>query len=322
MVDPGACVGEALIAVGREPSEDRRRHAMFAHVGERLIVDDIVGVTGAQAFEKVQAALRIGRAEPSEPIVADLGADRVAAPVAGAGVVDADPGRARKTGTQDIARLVKEIIVIGVQKAHELALGDIDPHRVQLPEQAGDGDLSLMMKAEREPAHLTAEMAFDAGRQQSNQRAPVRRRPSFAAIAHHMSAHDQLLDDEIFITLETRAGRRRLDLDDPIFVDRPIGRLGAAAPARPVRGRFGTVRLFHPGRSAWRFDVRPALQPLQPRYLTTQPNDGRTQRRHAGHKLARQSFKLRFRQRIKINRAGHPDTESEIRTVGNRLRLP
>jgi len=87
MIHPVACVGEALVAVGREPSEDRRRHAMFADIGERLIVDDIVGVTGAQAFEKVQAALRIDGAEPGEAIVADLGADRVAALVAGAGVV-------------------------------------------------------------------------------------------------------------------------------------------------------------------------------------------------------------------------------------------
>ena len=95
---PSLGVGEAALAVGREPSHQGRWHVLLTHIGERLVIDDIVGEPSAQAFEEVDAALRIGRPEPSETIVADPRADRVAPLVAPPGVIDAQPGRVRKSG--------------------------------------------------------------------------------------------------------------------------------------------------------------------------------------------------------------------------------
>ncbi len=143
----------------------------------------------------------------------------------------ADPGRVRKSGAQDLARLLEEGLVAGDQQARELPLGDFDPHRKQLGEQAGRGDLPLMMLAEYEAAQLGTKMAFDAGRHLRHHIAPVRRQPTFAPIAHDVLAKHQFLHDVVFIPLEHRARRQARDLDDPLFVDRSIGRLGAAASA-------------------------------------------------------------------------------------------
>ena len=155
----------------------------------------------------------------------------------------------------------------GDQQAHELHLGDLNSNREQLREQAGRGDLSLMILAEHETAQLGAEMASDAGRRFGHQLAPVRRQPTFPPIAHNVLAKHQFLHDVVLITLEYRARRQTWDLEDPIFVDRAIGRLGAAASARLASGRLGSVHLLHPGGLARRLDIGPALQTFQPRYL-------------------------------------------------------
>jgi hypothetical protein len=314
---PSLGVGEAALAVGGEPSHQKRRHVLLAHIGERFVVDDIVCEPGAQAFEEVHAALRIGRPEPRETIVADLRAHRVAPLVARPGVIDADPGCVRKSGAQDIARLLEEGLMAGDQQAHELPLGDFDPDREQLGEQAGRGDLPLMILAEHETAQLGAEMASDAGRHFGHQLAPVRRQPTFAPIAHHVPAKHQFLHDVVLITLEYRARRQTWDLDDPVFVDRAMRRLGAAASARQGGGRLGTVRLLHPGGLARRLDIGPALQALQPRYLLALLGDGLAQSRNLAQQLLDESFELVARQRISIDRVRHSENESGIRVLGN-----
>ena len=94
-------------------------------------------MAGAQQLEEVQPALRARGAEPGEVVVADLGADAVPALVAGAGVVDADPGRGLQPGPQHVARLVKEGLLVVDQQAHDLPLGDRDADRPQLRHQPG-----------------------------------------------------------------------------------------------------------------------------------------------------------------------------------------
>jgi hypothetical protein len=49
----------------------------LAHIGERLGIDDVIIVTGAQKREEVGAVLRGRRAEPCEVRVADLGTEAV-----------------------------------------------------------------------------------------------------------------------------------------------------------------------------------------------------------------------------------------------------
>ena len=88
----------------------------LAHVGQRLGVDHVVAVAGAQHLEEVQPALRAGGGEGGEVVVAELGADAVLVLVAGAGVVDADPGRRAQPGPQHVACLVEEGALALVQQ--------------------------------------------------------------------------------------------------------------------------------------------------------------------------------------------------------------
>ena len=67
----------------------------FVHVGDRLIIDHVIAVTGAQQFEEVEAALGIRGAKPGEVLIADLGAEAVGDLVARAGVVNRNPGSPR-----------------------------------------------------------------------------------------------------------------------------------------------------------------------------------------------------------------------------------
>src|SRR4029079_14359865 len=68
-------------------------------------------------------------------------------------------------------------------------------------------------------------------------------------IADHVGANDHVLDQEILIALEARAGRHR-DLHDPILVHAQIGSTApAAAPLAPtLLRRRVPARLLHPAR--------------------------------------------------------------------------
>ena len=160
-------------------------------------------------------------------------------------------------------------------------------------------------------------MAFDAGRHLGHHLAPVRRQPTFAPIAHDVLAQHQFLHEVVFIAPEHRARRQAWDLDDPVFVDCAIGRLGAAASARLAGGRLGTVRLLHPGGLARRLDIRSALQTLQPRDLLAQPDDGQAQSRNPAQQFLHESFQIIVRQRISIDGMRHSENESGIRVLGN-----
>ena len=105
--------------------------ARLAHIGERLGVDHVVAMAGAQQVEEIEPALRAGGAEPGEAVVADLRAEAVRRLVARAGVVDRDPGRRLKAGAQHVARLVEEAVLAADQQPHDLPLGDLDADGVQ-----------------------------------------------------------------------------------------------------------------------------------------------------------------------------------------------
>ncbi len=132
MPKPGGLVGEVPLGMLRQAGDHRPRQRPLAHVGERLGVDDVVGEAGPQHLEEVQPALRGRRDEGGEVVVAELGADAVLVPVAGAGVVDADPARRRQAGPQHLARLVEEGALAPIQQPDHLALGDRDADRPEL----------------------------------------------------------------------------------------------------------------------------------------------------------------------------------------------
>lgn len=97
-----------------------------AHIGERFGVDHIIGVAGAQQIEEVVPALRTGRSEPGEMVVADMGAKAVLCLVACAGIVDPQPGRTAQARAQYVAALVEKSVLPGGQQPHHLPLRDRD----------------------------------------------------------------------------------------------------------------------------------------------------------------------------------------------------
>ncbi len=119
---PRGRIGKLRGFVARQQVNHRSGQVTAAHVGERLEVDHVVGVTGPQKRQEVQPALRARGGKPSKIIVADLGADAVHASMSGAGVVDRDPGGALKPGPEHAAGLVPEPGLAVVQQPHHLAL--------------------------------------------------------------------------------------------------------------------------------------------------------------------------------------------------------
>ncbi len=76
---PGFLISKAAVRMLNQASDHMRGERAFAHVAERLGVDDVVVVTGAQQFEEIETALGAGGAEPGEMRIADLRAKPLAA---------------------------------------------------------------------------------------------------------------------------------------------------------------------------------------------------------------------------------------------------
>ena len=93
-------IGEQLVVMLGEQPDDRSGKRAAAHIGERFGVDHVVAMPGAQQLQEIEPALRGGRAEPGEVVVADLGTVAVHRLVARAGVIDRDPGRRLQPGAQ------------------------------------------------------------------------------------------------------------------------------------------------------------------------------------------------------------------------------
>jgi hypothetical protein len=143
VVAPCRLIAKAPGVVARQRGHDRCRQLVPAHIAEGGVVDHVVLMPGTQQLQEVQPALRSGRGEPGEVIIADLGAHPVPARMAGAGVIDRDPARGLQPGAAHIRRLGQEAGPgIGQQpyhprsgRGHALALGDRDPEIVKLSHQ-------------------------------------------------------------------------------------------------------------------------------------------------------------------------------------------
>jgi hypothetical protein len=72
MPRPGFLIGKLPPLVLGQSLDQRSGQGMLTHIVQGRIVDHIVGVTGAQQVEEVQAAFAARRAEPGEVVVADL----------------------------------------------------------------------------------------------------------------------------------------------------------------------------------------------------------------------------------------------------------
>jgi hypothetical protein len=88
---PGRMIAELSVGMIQKVGDHRTGQRPLAHVGDRLIIDHVIAVAGAQQFEEVEAALGAGGAELGEMVVADLCAKPIGGPVPRSGVVDRDP---------------------------------------------------------------------------------------------------------------------------------------------------------------------------------------------------------------------------------------
>src|SRR5271169_1513354 len=161
---PGRPIGEPTIGMLAQSSDDGSSERAGAHVGESFFVDDVIAMSGAQQFEKVEAALRERGPEPSEMGVADLGAVPVLALVPRPGVVDRDPGGVGQAGAQHVAGFIQKTLLARDQQANDLPLGDEDPEPSQHLDQPPRRDLSLMIEGEHEATQFRPEMGLDAQR--------------------------------------------------------------------------------------------------------------------------------------------------------------
>src|SRR3712207_6261602 len=133
----------------------------LAHVGQRLGIDHVVRMAGPQQPKEVQPALAGRGAEPGEVVVADPRAAAVRRPVPRPGVVHRDPGGTRQPGPRHVTTLVQEAPLIPARQAHDLPLGDGDPDRAQLRDQARHGRLPLMVLGQHVAPEFGAEVAID-----------------------------------------------------------------------------------------------------------------------------------------------------------------
>ena len=118
MAHPSRLVGKPPLLMSSQLLEERSGQGMITHVAQGRVVDDVVGMTGAQQVEEVQPALAARRAEPGEIVIANLRADAVGAAVACTGVVHAHPACGLQSSPQHIAGFRQESILPINQQAH------------------------------------------------------------------------------------------------------------------------------------------------------------------------------------------------------------
>src|SRR3954452_13096115 len=102
-----------------------------------------------------------------------------------------------------------------------------------------------MVLGEHKAAQLRPEVAITPARQRRHDQLPVRGQPALPAVADAASPQHQVLNDEIRVALEARAGRHR-SREDPIL-DGYARRHRATAALHRAR-RLRLAGLLHPTR--------------------------------------------------------------------------
>ena len=192
-----------------------------------------------------------------------------------------------------------------------------DADRPQLRHQPRHGDLALMVLGQHEAAQLRPEVADDAGRQRRHDGRAVRRQPALAAIADRRRPEHQVLDHEVLVALEARAGRHR-GLDAPGPRPPPAAALLAAPAALAAAGsaRFGSLAFSMP---LGLLGLTAGPTALQPGDLLALRRHRLLQRRHLAQQFQHQFFEFAVRQIIESvrRRLRHRAIESENRQFGN-----
>ena len=171
-------------------------------------------------MEEVDTAFSFGGGEPGEALVTDVGGVAVLALVASAGVVDVDIGAGGEACTQEQVFFVVEGLVVCGEEVAELACGDIDVPLVELAEQQRLGDALVVVLVHDEALQGRTEVsivevcgqfgdeAFTGGGVISSQ-----------AVAGIEGFDEEVLDDEVAVAAQARAGRQVLRCNDGGVVD-------------------------------------------------------------------------------------------------------
>ena len=221
-------------------------------------------------------------------------------------------GRARETRAQHLPILGHESVEPTGQQPHHLPLGDGDADTLEQGGQPLAGDLALDVAGQDEPAQRRAKATNNPGRKRRDDRAPVRRQPALPAIADHPRHQQQILDDDVLISLEARPGRRRCR-QHALFPDYQAIPLGAApTPALRLARRLRRLaRFLHPGR----LQLRPRRQPLQPANLLPESGVLRPQPQHLGQPARDQRPKVPDRQPLDLLGFGQRHGQGESHSM-------
>jgi len=263
MGGPGGGIGEMPRRVLPQGGDHRPGEVAAPQIGEGLVVQDIILVAGPQQTEEIGPVLRRGRGEEGEGVIADLGADAVAALVTGAGVVHGNPAGMRQAGPQHIPRLGDESLVGLGQDAHHLPLGDIQADGLEQFHQARYGGLALVVLDQDEALDLGAEVVADPVRQRRHDGLAVRRHPALPPVAHDPWLDPQILHGEVLVALEPRSRRQARDGNHPLFDRHRRCLRPAPSLLAPLLARSLVRHRLHARRRRWRLDVRLTLQALQ-----------------------------------------------------------
>ena len=205
------------------------------------------------------------------------------------GVVDGDPARGLEASAQHRLGFGDQGGALGGQEPHHLTFGDRHAQAGKERRDPLGRDLALVMLQQHEAAQLWPEVTLDARRQRGHQRPAVGRQPALAAVADDPRLQAQLLDHEVLVALEPRAGRRA-DRQHSLFVDHALGDRAALRPLGLGARRWPPRRALHPRR----LQLGPSLQSLEPgdlllerRVLIAQPDHLAEQLGHQPAQLLR-----------------------------------
>ena len=185
-----------------------------------------------------------------------------------AGVVHRYPLAMRQSGPQDITRLGDEDLIGIGQDAHHLPFGNVHAQHPQQVDQTRHRRLPLVVLGENKTLEFGTEVIADPAGQRRQYRAPIRRQPPLAAIAHHPRFDLEILDGKVLVPFEPGSRRNVGGGDDPLL-DRHRRRLRPTSLLPPCPLSPLLCRLVHTGGLRW-LDLRLALQAPQPRVLFSQ----------------------------------------------------
>ncbi len=157
--------------------------------------------------KKLSRLLLAVLAKDGEELVADLGAGPIVPLVPRPGVVHLDVVRDRQGRRQEFGLLLVEGLVPLGEDAVELAGGDVDAQLVQLFQEQRLGDVLVVVLVEDEADQVGSVVAAgqDLGGEWGHQACAVGGQPAFATVADDAGLEDQILNDEVLVSLFPRS---------------------------------------------------------------------------------------------------------------------